>query len=187
VRDESPRGLSVGFMASATIRKGFHLLPEIDERVSDVDLRWSLFTAPSGDELPETWRALRTLPSTRVEFSGKLVDVRPAYGRCDVVLCPSLKESFCRVAAEAMMNGIPVIASDIEPLRELLGDGEAGILFPAGDSAAAADAIRRLGADPALRQRLGERGRVRATAFEPETVVDRLVELYGVELAPTSG
>ncbi len=39
-----------------------------------------------------------------------------------------------------MLNGIPVVASDIEPLRELLGDDEAGLLFPPGDAVAAAAA-----------------------------------------------
>ena len=62
-------------------------------------------------------------------------------------MCPSVLESFCRVAAEAMLNGIPVVGSDLAPIRALLGDDEAGLLFPVGDTHRAAEAIARLVAD----------------------------------------
>ena len=81
-----------------------------------------------------------------------------------------------------MCNGLPVVATDIEPLHELVGDGEAGLLFPPGDAEAAAVALRRLLIDPALRRTCGERGRERAANFAPARVVDRLAELYGSEL-----
>ena len=73
------------------------------------------------------------------------------YARCDVVVCPSVLDSFCRVAAEAMLNGIPVAGSDLPPIRALLGDDEAGLLFPVGDTEAAAEAIARLVGDERLR------------------------------------
>ncbi|MBA2336404.1 MAG: glycosyltransferase family 4 protein, partial [Acidimicrobiia bacterium] len=98
----------------------------------------------------------------------------------DIVWVPSRSESFCRVAAEAMMNGIAVVASDIPPLRQLLGDDEAGLLYSTEDPAAAAAALRRLVADPDLRRRLGEAGRVRADAYSPQIVTTRLLELYGI-------
>lgn len=169
----------VGFVAAADRRKGFHLLPDVDRALGDISLRWLLFTSPSGDGDP-TWEHLRALPKERVGFPGKVLDVREAYGACDIVFCPSYAESFCRVAAEAMLNGIPVVASDIEPLRELIGDDEAGLLFPVGDVEAAGAAIRRLVADPALRDRLGERGRERASTFEPSSVIARFVGMYGI-------
>ena len=79
----------------------------------------------------------------------------------DVVVCPSVLESFCRVAAEAMLNGIPVVGSDLAPIRALLGDDEAGLLFPVGDTHRAAEAIARLVADGGLGRsaRLGGGGR----------------------------
>lgn len=171
---------AVGFIASADRRKGFHLLPEVDRELAEVRLRWRLFTGLPRGDLDPTWERLRALPESRISFSEKLRDVRDAYARCDVVFCPSLSESFCRVAAEAMLNGIPVVASDIEPLRELLGDDEAGLLFPPGDAVAAAAALRRVVENDVLRTQLGAAGRERARAFEPGRVVDRLSSLYGL-------
>jgi glycosyltransferase involved in cell wall biosynthesis len=129
--------------------------------------------------MEDTWSVLRA-ESERVEVNEKVADVRLAYRRLDIVFCPSRNESFCRVAAEAMMNGLPVVASDIEPLRALLGNDEAGILFPVDDVASASAALTRLVADPALRFRLGAVGRKRAHAFEPGAIADQLLDLYGV-------
>ena len=85
-----------------------------------------------------------------LSIEGKFTDVRDAYARCDVVVCPSVLDSFCRVAAEAMLNGLPVVGSDLPPIRDLLGDDEAGLLVPSGDVEAAAKAVARLVDDPEL-------------------------------------
>lgn len=170
----------IGFVGAAGRRKGFHLLPEINRLLSDLPVRWEFFTSNAAESGDPVWASLREWAPERAVFNGKVADVRAAYSRCDVVLCPSLKESFCRVAAEAMLNGISVVASDIPPLRELLGNNEAGLLFPAEDTAAAASQLRRLVSDPDLR-RLGEKGIERARSFHPTEVVKRLAECYGLQ------
>ncbi len=170
----------IGFVGSAERRKGFHLLPDVDRCLEDLPVRWVLYTSRTDNDLGPVWDRLQALPDDRVDFAGKTTDIRSGYARFDVVFCPSLKESFCRVAAEAMINGLPVVASDLEPLRELLGPDEAGLLVAPDDARAAAEAIRRLAQDPELRSRLGERGRARARAFEPSSVVRRLGTLYGL-------
>src|SRR5207245_6217582 len=129
-------------------------------------------------EMDAVWRELERYPDSKLELCGHQADVRQAYARCDIVICPSREESFCRVVAEAMLNGIPVVASDIAAIRELVGDDEAGILVPAGDAERAAAAVTCLARDPDLRRRLGDEGRRRATAFDPERVADLLVSLY---------
>lgn len=173
----------IGYVGSAESRKGFHLLPEIIGGLGDVDVRWMLFTNERSRERDlqgDIWARLHAFGRERVAVVGKLEDARQVYASCDIVFCPSFKESFCRVAAEGMMNGIPVVASDIEPLRDLLGDAEAGLLFPPGDVDAAVQALRRLATDPALRRRLGSQGALRANAFAPDRVVAALAALYGV-------
>ncbi|MGH2751088.1 MAG: glycosyltransferase family 4 protein [Actinomycetota bacterium] len=176
----------VAFLGSAIERKGLQLVPEIEQTLSDLPLRWVLFTGNERSSAPleDTLKQLRALPSSRASIEGKIEDVREAYARCDIVFCPSLKESFCRVAAEAMMNGLPVVGSDIEPLRDLLGEEDAGLLFRPGDAVAAAAAIRRLVLDPELRHRLGREGRRRAAVFEPSHISEQLCRLYG--LTPTT-
>src|SRR5205807_6098161 len=95
----------------------------------DAPVRWLLFTgrwrnalSPHADDV---FDELETMDSDRVRVLEHVSDVRKAYGQCAIVFCPSYQESFCRVAAEAMLNGLPVVASDIPALRDLLGDGEA--------------------------------------------------------------
>lgn len=79
-----------------------------------------------------------------------------------------------------MLNEIPVVGSDLEPVRALLGDNEAGLVVPVGDMTAMADAIVRLAADPHLRQGLGKAGRQKAEVFAPEAITAQLRELYGL-------
>jgi len=168
----------IGYLGSDAPYKGFQLLPDVIER-SRGQLRWTLFTSPRSKENTAVWERLREFPEDLVTLAGKVADVREAYAACDIVFCPSLDESFGRVVAEAMMNSIPVVASDIEALRDLLGADEAGLLFPPGDAGAAAGAIRRLVGDARLRGEFGDRGATRARSFDAAAVVARLAELYG--------
>lgn len=84
--------------------------------------------------------------------------------RADVVLVPSVNEQGVEeatsiAALEAMSCARPVVASSIGGLKELIRDGENGILIPQRDADAIAGAVRRLAADPALAERLGRRAR----------------------------
>lgn len=173
----------IGFLGSGRHRKGFDLVPDIIEHLADVPVEWQLFTKRV--ESPYTtpvWHRLDALPPDRVKNPGPDSDVRRVYDQCDIVLVPSREESFSLVTAEAMLNGIPVVASDLEPLRHLLAseisDG-AGVVFPVGDVAAAAAAIRRLVQNPDLRQQMGEEGKRRAGAFRSDRVADRMLASYG--------
>jgi phosphatidyl-myo-inositol alpha-mannosyltransferase len=179
----SSEAVTVAYLGLAAPHKGFDLLADIIRSVDRRDVGFDLFVAPPDPRLPlelrPPWEALHALSSTYdVLFRGRVLDVREAYREADIVLCPSREESFGRIAAEAMMNGIPVVASDIPAYRELVGIPGAGLLFPVGDAAAAADAIRRLVDDAALRRRLGERGREHVQRFLPGEVVRHLEVAY---------
>jgi glycosyltransferase involved in cell wall biosynthesis len=101
------------------------------------------------------------------------------YARAAVVACPSRREGFGVVAAEAMAHGRPVVASAVGGLLDLVADGETGILVPPGDVAALRAALERLLGDSALRKRLGEAGRERARAeLAWDVVLDRTLEAY---------
>ena len=114
----------VGYLGSTLRDKGFDLLPEIIEQTKGFPLTWALFLPKgsircAGDR--KLWSRLERLSAAgRVSFPGRRSDVRDAYEECDIVICPSRRESFGRIAAEAMVNGLPVVASDIGPFRELL-------------------------------------------------------------------
>jgi glycosyltransferase involved in cell wall biosynthesis len=171
----------VGYLAAANTRKGFRLLPDIIAKVGDAPIRWIVF-APRPDDRtsPEEliWSRLEAL-RPRIAFEGWQTNVGDAYRMCDIILCPSAEESFSRIPAEAMLNGLAVVASDIEPHRALLaGSDPAGLLFSIDDLEMAADHIRRLAADSSLRMALGEAGQSRAAAFAPDQIVAKLVDLY---------
>ena len=177
--------LNIGILGGATERKGFDMMPDVIRNLDDVPVRWKLhvFLEPL-DENREVWEELAEFPPSLVDPAGKRADVSEVYADLDIVFCPSRAESFCRVAAEAMMNGLPVVGSDIEPLVALLGNDEAGLVFPSGNVAAAAAALRKLAADPELRSSLGAAGKRRAEKFRPEVITQELIELYGL---PASG
>lgn len=99
-------------------------------------------------------------------------------------VAPSLwPEPFGIVALEASAAGKPVLASDIGGLRDIVADGETGLLVPAGDRPALAAAMQRLIADEGLRQRLGDAARERAATFSPEAIVPRFEEAYELAIA----
>jgi glycosyltransferase involved in cell wall biosynthesis len=172
----------VGFFGGTTLHKGMQLLPELVRRVGQNVATWSVFSdEPDARELAvmgASWRELHEFGREWVTVKPYAADVRDAFAPCDVVLTMSTAEAFGRTVAEAMLNGIPVVATDIPAHRSLIGDNEAGILFPAGDLDSAAAAIRQLALDATLREQMSSAGRARAAAFDPEVISARFSELY---------
>ena len=92
---------------------------------------------------------------------------------------PSLRESFGIVALEAMAMKLPVIASRIGGLEEVVEHERTGLLVPPGDAAALAEAIRTLAENPEMRRNMGEAGRQRvAEKFSIESTIRRTEALY---------
>ena len=101
------------------------------------------------------------------------------YERAAVVVCPSRREGFGVVCAEAMAHGRPVVASAVGGLLDLVVDGETGLLVPARDPAALRGALERLLGDAELRERLGAAARERIRQrFAWDAVLDATLELY---------
>jgi glycosyltransferase involved in cell wall biosynthesis len=89
-------------------------------------------------------------------------------------------ELFPRTVAEAYSLGVPVIASRLGSLAEVVRDGRTGLLFEPGDERSLAAALVRLADDPELAERLGRRGRrFWERLLSPESTTDALLGLYG--------
>ena len=179
----SSESIRVAYLGLALPHKGFDLLADIVRHLDGSDVGLDLYVAPPDPHLPlklrPAWDELNTASLDHdVVLRGRTLDVSQAYGRADIVLCPSREESFGRIAAEAMMNGIPVVASDIPAYRELVGEPGAGLLFPVGDASGAAAAIAGLAGDPELRRELGQRGRAHVQRFAPDRIVPQLEARY---------
>jgi glycosyltransferase involved in cell wall biosynthesis len=135
-------------------------------------------------------RELRTLASDyhlRVRFTG-LLDTDTlvaALNAADLVIHPSLHEIFPNAVGEAMSCGRAIIAVDAGGTAELLGrDGATGVLVPANDPAAMANAVRELLNDPDRRSRIGAAARYRIQA---EFSLDRMIDGYEAALRQVIG
>lgn len=97
----------------------------------------------------------------------------------DVLVLPSHTEGTPNSIAEAMAQGVPVIASAVGGIPDMLGE-DAGLLVPAHDAAALADAMLLLAGDGSLRARMGRAARARyERLFSPKVVLPILLQTYG--------
>jgi N-acetyl-alpha-D-glucosaminyl L-malate synthase BshA len=119
-----------------------------------------------------------------VAFLGKMLSFVEVLQASDVFLLPSESESFGLAALEALSCGVPVVASHVGGLPEVVPDGEVGYLAPVGDVATMADRVLRLLADPALHRRQSDAARALAVAqYQITPAVDRYQAFYERVLA----
>ena len=115
----------------------------------------------------------------QVIFTGFLENSVQIYPALDLYVATSLKEGLPLSLVEAMGAGLAVVATDVPGHRDVVVHGETGLLVPAGNPAALADAIAGLLADPERRRRLGEAGRQRALKeFSVRPMVAGTAEVY---------
>lgn len=131
-----------------------------------------------GEDLePHFARAEAALPG-RIRRLGYRHDVGRVLAAADAFALPSHFEGLPMSIIEAMMTGLPVVATDIRGPREQVVDGETGFLVPPMTVEPLAGALSKLAADPALRARLGAAGRARALdRFDEAKIVARTVAL----------
>ncbi|HEU4724047.1 MAG TPA: glycosyltransferase, partial [Candidatus Eisenbacteria bacterium] len=115
---------------------------------------------------------------TTVRFLGFREDVNDLLRAADLFVVSSCLEGMGTATLDAMASGLPVVATRVGGIPEIVADGETGILVPARDPAALAGAMRRLAADPALRARFGEAGRARAREFSADRTEERTRAMY---------
>jgi glycosyltransferase involved in cell wall biosynthesis len=120
----------------------------------------------------------------RVVFTGFLSNPSPLYPLFDLYVATSLKEGLPLAPLEAMAAGVPVVVTDVPGHRDVVVHGETGLLVPAEDSRALAEAVAGLVADPARRRKMGEAGRERVLErFTVRRMVDETIGVYRRVLA----
>jgi glycosyltransferase involved in cell wall biosynthesis len=178
----------VGCVARLTPIKGQAVLLEaiarLSERLPEVRL---LLVGDGEDRVALQARARRADLSGKVIFAGALADPRPAMAAMDLVAMPSLNEGQGRAVVEAMAAGLPVVASRVGGLPEVLDGERGGLLVPPGDPETLADAIELLLSSRQRAKELVEAGRLRAARYDDRTMIDRLSALYQLLLSEVNG
>jgi L-malate glycosyltransferase len=179
------RPFTAAFLGRLTEEKGVRVLLEAARLVPEApEVR--LLVAGDGPLRPAVEAEARR-EGSRLEYLGHQHDVRSIYHAADAVLMPSLSEGHPLTALEAMACGLPLVASRIGGLAEIVVEEETGLLVPPGDSAALADAVRGLASDRDRARALGAAGRRRVEAeYGVERMLERLIGVYERVLQPAA-
>ncbi len=122
-----------------------------------------------------------------VLFLGKSADMEQLLSISDILVLPSEQESFGLVALEAMASEVPVIATRVGGVSEVVEHGSDGFLFDVGDTESMAAAAAELLEDSELRRKMGRSGRDHAQRdFCHEKIVNRYAELYTKTISTAS-
>jgi glycosyltransferase involved in cell wall biosynthesis len=133
----------------------------------------------------EDWCRERAIGS-RVRFVGWVdYDRMPAYlNLADVVVMPSESEGQALVYLETQACGRLLLASDIPAAREIIANGESGVLFPTGDIEALTASTLRAARDPAWRATIGQRARGCVQGHDADQVVRRYADILEAHFGP---
>ncbi len=180
LRTRPGRPLRVACIGGLAWQKGVHVVVEAFERLAGPAELW---VAGSETFDPAYAQQLRAQAGPRVRFLGGLsrAQVWACLAEVDVLAVPSLwYEAFSLIAHEAFAAGVPVIATRLGALAEVVRDDVNGLLIPPGDVGAWAAACQRLADEPSLLERL--RAGVRAP-LDMAQHVQRLCSVYARALA----
>ncbi|HUA23865.1 MAG TPA: glycosyltransferase family 4 protein [Steroidobacteraceae bacterium] len=170
------------FFGEIARHKGVFELAQAFARVADELPQLRLIYAGTGSGVEETRRLIEQFRlGSRVRFTGWLQAQRKqaTLAGATLFVLPSFVEGMPMALLEAMSFGLPVIATPVGGVPEILTHGHDGLLVPPGDIAALAAAIARLTSDPELRQRLGRAARdTVGKRFSLDSAVERLLGIY---------
>jgi len=170
------------FFGEIARHKGVFELAQAFARVADDLPQLRLIYAGTGGGVEETRRLIEQFRlASRVRFTGWLRGERKqtTLAGAAMFVLPSFVEGMPMALLEAMSFGLPVIATPVGGVPEIVTHEHDGLLVPPGDVGALAAAIARLTNDPQLRQRLGRAARdTVARRFSLDSAVERLLGIY---------
>jgi UDP-glucose:(heptosyl)LPS alpha-1,3-glucosyltransferase len=138
---------------------------------------WTLLVAGSGDRERYERLAASLGVQESIRWLGVARDVPLVLAVADALVFPSTYEAFPLVALEAAAAGLPILATPVNGVRELVQDGRSGMLIER-DPGSIAAALRRLGEDSQLRRSIGQAAREASLDYSWDRMVERHHELY---------
>lgn len=173
---------TIGYVGRLVPEKG---VVDLLQALSQLSGDWQGLIVGRGPQKPELEQIAQRLgiaPRLRWVDTVAYQDTPRYYAALDALVVPSLtaprwKEQFGRVLAEAMACEVPVVGSNSGSIPEVIGD--AGLVFPEGDSLVLAQHLSRLQNDATLRQTVGQRGRQRVLEnYTNERIAERVVAFW---------
>ncbi|MEW6082508.1 MAG: glycosyltransferase [Bacillota bacterium] len=148
---------TVGMVARMSPEKDYDTFFKAASLVSSVIPSARFLAVGDGPQRPRLEGLVRDLGMAgRVTFTGHVRDIWGVLGALDIMVLSSRHEGLGLAALEAMACGVPVVASSVGGLTEVITHGETGLLFPAGSPGDLADALRYLAQDPDQARRIGQ-------------------------------
>ena len=186
--DRTGARITIGAVSRLSPEKGFEYLLRAVASLRDRDIEVDVVLAGDGPSRAALERLAGELGlRERVDFVGEIAhdDVPAVLQRLDIFAMPSTWEGFGVSALEASAMELPVVASNIHGIPDVVVDGETGLLLPPADVDALADAIARLAGDAALRRTMGVAGRAFvARDYRWEDNAALMEQLYAEMTAP---
>jgi glycosyltransferase involved in cell wall biosynthesis len=172
-------GQVIGTLGRLTWVKG---IPTLLRAVSLLKERYPELVCRIGGDGPEKERYLQLATELGIQktcqWLGKDPELAAFYGSLTIYVQSSVSESFGLAVGEAMSAGVPVIASRVGGLIELVTDNDTGLLFSSGDAQGLANKIGQLLSDKNLRERLSKSGQKRAASFSADRLLAEHQKLY---------
>ena len=177
IRERFGHGFIVGHVGELDdSHKGQHQIIAMARQLRDEIPELSFVLVGSGRDEVALKRAAEDLPN--VYFAGQVENVGDYLAAFDVFLYPSRHEGLGSVLLDALVSELPVVATDIGGIPEIIEDGTNGFLCAVDNIEALSKAIRTLYQDEDLRQRISLENSRKAKQFSPEQMARRYAEVY---------
>lgn len=180
-RNQSGEDLKVVFIGRLEAWKGIQVFLDVAEAIcrerDDVDF----LVVGNGNLRNHVESQCKHSCGNRIKVLGQVPndEIATILSRASVLVLPSYVEGLPTVCLEALASEVPVVASDVGGVSEVIIDGETGYLFPPGDVKECFEKIKRLLADERLRTRMGRKGRSLVNRFYTWTkVVNKIEGIY---------
>jgi len=177
LRAAFPPGFMVGHVASLVDRvKGQRVLLQAARLLREQAPDMQFLFLGTGRDAAALAQESTDMPN--VHWLGFCQNIGDWLGILDAFALPSRSEGMGSSLLDAMDYGIPIVASRVGGIPDIVHDGQTGLLTPAGDAQALAQALLRLYRDPPLRQQLVAHARTMLSDYTPQRMAQRYLELY---------
>ncbi len=179
---------TVAYIGRLHKEKGVYLIPEIAKLVCEKNDKIKFLIYGDGPEKNNLKLQIANYNlQNKVEFLGWQTNSNEIYSSIDVLLLPSEEESFPQAALESMSYGIPVIASDVGGVSELVEDKKTGFLIKSKSPESFADAILSICQDNYCYHHFSENSKIKASEFSVDKMINSINNIYESFLKKWSG